>query len=272
MTDLAAVDVTVTLDRTPVVKAVSCAVKGGGWLALIGPNGAGKSTLIRAMAGLVPYAGTVTLDAVDAKAMRGKERAQDARLRPAGADAAARPHGRAVRHARPDPAPGLPGDAGTARQGTRVRPPWHRLDVTRFAQRRLARLSGGERQRAVLARALAGDPRVLLLDEPTSMLDVGHEQQVLDLVDELRRDAGLTVVSTLHDLTVAGQYADTLVLLDGGRVVAAGAPRAVLTAPLIESVYAARVNVITGSDGHPVVAPVRGPAPGTPRPALILKV
>jgi iron complex transport system ATP-binding protein len=85
---------------------------------------------------------------------------------------------------------------------------------------------------------------------------------VLDLVDELRRDAGLTVVSTLHDLTVAGQYAETLVMLDGGRVVASGTPQTVLTAPLIESVYAARVNVITGSDGHPVVAPVRGPAPG----------
>jgi len=93
------------------------------------------------------------------------------------------------------------------------------------------------------------------------MLDVGHEQQVLDLVDELRRDTGLTVVSTLHDLTLAGQYADTLVMLDGGRVVAAGAPAAVLTAPLIESIYAARVHVSTGSDGHPVVAPVRASPP-----------
>ena len=114
----------------------------------------------------------------------------------------------------------------------------------------------------MLARALAADPRVLLLDEPTSMLDVGHEQQVLELVDELRQDAGLTVMSTLHDLTVAGQYADTLVLLDGGQVVAAGSPAAVLTAPLIESVYAARVTVITGGDGHPVVAP-RARPPGT---------
>ena len=89
------------------------------------------------------------------------------------------------------------------------------------------------------------------------MLDVGHEQQVLELVDDLRRDAGLTVVSTLHDLTVAGQYADSLVLLDAGRVVAAGSPATVLTAPLIESVYAARVRVIAGDDGHPVIAPVR---------------
>ena len=134
-----------------------------------------------------------------------------------------------------------------------------RLDVARFAARRLARLSGGERQRVVIARALAADPRVLLLDEPTSMLDVGHEQQVLELVDALRTEAGLTVVSTLHDLTVAGQYADQLVLLDGGRVVASGSPAAVLTEPLIESVYAARVRVIAGSDGHPVVAPVRSP-------------
>jgi iron complex transport system ATP-binding protein len=132
-----------------------------------------------------------------------------------------------------------------------------RLDVAQFAQRRLARLSGGERQRVVLARALAADPAVLLLDEPTSMLDVGHEQQVLELVDDLRRDAGLTVVSTLHDLTVAGQYADSLVLLDAGRVVAAGSPATVLTAALIESVYAARVRVIAGDDGHPVIAPVR---------------
>jgi iron complex transport system ATP-binding protein len=142
----------------------------------------------------------------------------------------------------------------------RVRSAMARLDVTKFAQRRLARLSGGERQRAVLARALAGDPKVLLLDEPTSMLDVGHEQQVLELVDELRKDAGLTVVSTLHDLTVAGQYADTLVMLDGGEVVAAGSPQTVLTAALIESVYAAKVNVIAGRDGHPVVAPVRRPS------------
>ena len=103
---------------------------------------------------------------------------------------------------------------------------------------------------------------MLLLDEPTSMLDVGHQQQVLELVDDLRRDGGLTVVSTLHDLTVAGQYADELVLLHEGRVAAAGAPEAVLTAPLIETVYAARVSVVPGADGRPVVAPLR-PRPDT---------
>jgi len=151
---------------------------------------------------------------------------------------------------------GTPGRRDRARAGAAL----ERLDIARFAQRRLARMSGGERQRVVLARALASEPSVLLLDEPTSMLDVGHQQQVLELVDELRRDGGLTVLSTLHDLTAAGQYADALVLLDEGRVVASGPPESVLTAPLIESVYAARVAVTTGPDGRPAVAPVRRPA------------
>jgi iron complex transport system ATP-binding protein len=103
---------------------------------------------------------------------------------------------------------------------------------------------------------------VLLLDEPTSMLDVGHQQQVLELVDGLRRDGGLTVLSTLHDLTAAGQYPDELVLLHEGRVAAAGPAAAVLTAALIETVYAARVSVVPGADGRPVVAPLR-PGPDT---------
>jgi len=259
VTDLAAVDVTVALDRTPVINSVSCAVSGGGWLALIGPNGAGKSTLIRAMAGLVAYGGTVTLDAVDTRAMKVKERARMLAYVPQ--EPTLPPALTVEQYVLLGRTPHLGYLATPGRHDReRVRSAMARLDVTKFAQRRLARLSGGERQRAVLARALAGDPKVLLLDEPTSMLDVGHEQQVLELVDELRKDAGLTVVSTLHDLTVAGQYADTLVMLDGGEVVAAGSPQTVLTAALIESVYAAKVNVIAGRDGHPVVAPVRRPS------------
>jgi iron complex transport system ATP-binding protein len=264
VTDLAAADVSVTLDRAPIVKGVSCAARSGSWLALIGPNGAGKSTLIRAIAGLVSYTGTVTLDAVDARAMKARERARLVAYVPQ--EPILPPDLTVTEYVMLGRTPHLGYLATPGRHDReRVRAAMERLDVTRFAQRRLARLSGGERQRAVLARALASDPRVLLLDEPTSMLDVGHEQQVLELVDHLRKDAGLTVISTLHDLTVAGQYADALVLLDDGKVVAAGSPQTVLTAGLIESVYAARVTVITGSDGHPVVAPRRGNgAPGGP--------
>ncbi|WP_443098140.1 ABC transporter ATP-binding protein [Actinoalloteichus sp. AHMU CJ021] len=100
-----------------------------------------------------------------------------------------------------------------------------RLDLAGMATRPLATLSGGERQRAVLARVLAQQPRVLLLDEPTTGLDVGHAQALLELVDRLRREDGVTVVTTLHDLTLAAQYADRLVFLVDGAVTASGALR-----------------------------------------------
>src|SRR4029077_14153355 len=108
-----------------------------------------------------------------------------------------------------------------------------RLDLNGFAGRALDTLSGGERQRAFLARALAQGATLLLLDEPTSALDIGHQQEVLDLVDEVRGQHGLTVLATMHDLSIAGEYADRMVMLAGGRVVAAGTPRAVLTEDLL---------------------------------------
>jgi len=260
MTSLTVAGVTVVLDRVPVLRAVSCAIPDGGWLALIGPNGAGKSTLIRAIAGLVPYAGTVTVDQVDARTLKARQRARAFGYVPQ--EPVLPPDLTVTQYVMLGRTPHLSYLAAPGKQDRkRASAAMERLDVARFAERRLARLSGGERQRVVLARALAAQPRVLLLDEPTSMLDVGHEQHVLELVDDLRRDAGLTVVSTLHDLTVAGQYADELVLLNGGQVVAAGSPAAVLTASVIESVYAARVSVLNGADGHPVVAPVRGQRP-----------
>ena len=128
-----------------------------------------------------------------------------------------------------------------------------RLDLNEFADRKLGTLSGGERQRLVIARALAQEAPVLLLDEPTSALDIGHQQQALELVDRLRCEHGLTVLSAMHDLTLAGLYAPRLLLLANGRIVADGAPEEVLTAPLIGEHYGARVRVIEGA-----VVPVRG--------------
>jgi iron complex transport system ATP-binding protein len=117
-------------------------------------------------------------------------------------------------------------------------------------------LSGGELQRVVLARALCQEPRVLLLDEPTSALDLGHQQTVLDLVDRLRRERGLTVLAALHDLTLTARYADRMVLLSRGRVVADGPPERVLEPRLLDEVYDARVEVVDLPSG-PVVVPVR---------------
>jgi iron complex transport system ATP-binding protein len=249
-------DLTVTLDRNQVLSGVSFEARAGGWVSLIGPNGTGKSTALRAVAGLLPYAGTVSLEGRDARALRGRRRA------------------RAVAYVPQEPV--LPPDMTVADYVLLGRTPhlgylgvpgghdraaataaMEQLDVAGFAGRRLSHMSGGERQRVVLARALACGPSVLLLDEPTSMLDIGHQQQVLELVDELRRSSGLTVLSTLHDLTIAAQYADTLVLLSAGRVAAAGPPASVLTEETVGRVYGARVEVRMGADGRPVVNPVR---------------
>ncbi|GAA0959035.1 hypothetical protein GCM10009558_077520 [Virgisporangium aurantiacum] len=131
-----------------------------------------------------------------------------------------------------------------------------RLDLVAFAGRLLPTLSGGERQRVFLARALAQEAPLLLLDEPTSALDIGHQQDVLDLVDDLRRDRNLAVLATMHDLSVAGEYADRMVLMAGGRVVAAGPPAEVLTEELLTTQYRARVKVLQGAHG-PIVVPVR---------------
>jgi iron complex transport system ATP-binding protein len=254
-------DLQVDLDRTPILREVSCAVGSGGWLALLGPNGSGKTTLLRAIAGLIPYRGTVTLDGPPADAgslrtLRPRERARLIAYVPQ--TPTLPPDMKVTDYVLLGRTPHLSYLAGPGRADREAAArAAGLLDVTRFSQRRLDTLSGGERQRVVLARALAQEPKILLLDEPTSALDIGHQQNVLDLVDTLRRTTGLTVVSTLHDLTTAGQYAHELVLLNAGRVEASGVATAVLTEDRIARVYAARVTVSTDAAGNTVVNPVR---------------
>ena len=140
-----------------------------------------------------------------------------------------------------------------------------RLDMASFAARRLGTLSGGERQRLVIARALAQEAPILLLDEPTSALDIGHQQQALELVARLRRDHGLTVVSAMHDLTLAGLYSDRLALLHEGQCVAAGPAAEVLRAETLAEFYGVRVTVHHEPDGTVVVdPPPRGARPEQP--------
>jgi iron complex transport system ATP-binding protein len=271
MNAIAVHDLGVDLDRTPILREVSCTVGSGGWLALLGPNGSGKTTLLRAIAGLIPYRGTVTVDgpAADAGSLRTLRPRERARLIAYLPQAPTLPPDMKVTdyvllgrtpHLSYRAGPGRADREAAARAAGL-------LDVTRFSERRLATLSGGERQRVVLARALAQEPKILLLDEPTSALDIGHQQNVLDLIDTLRRSTGLTVVTTLHDLTAAGQYAHELVLLNAGRVEASGVATAVLTEDRIAQVYAARVTVRTDAAGNTVVNPIRAVPPRTdPRP------
>ena len=117
-------------------------------------------------------------------------------------------------------------------------------------------LSGGEIQRVVVARALTQGSPVLLLDEPTTALDIGHQQEMLEAVDGLRQRRDLTVLATMHDLTLAGQYADSLILLERGEAVASGTPQEVLTEEQVTQHYGASIKVIDDGFG-PIVTPVR---------------
>jgi iron complex transport system ATP-binding protein len=132
-----------------------------------------------------------------------------------------------------------------------------RLDLVQLRQRPMQALSGGERQRAVLARALAQEAGLLLLDEPTAALDLGHQQQVLDHVDELRRSGSIGVLSAMHDLTLAAHYADRLVLIDDGQVSASGPAVEVLTAEHLNAHFGADVSILHDADGRLIVAPRR---------------
>ncbi|QUH00797.1 ABC transporter ATP-binding protein [Saccharopolyspora erythraea] len=243
--------------RTTVVSDVSVTVDSGGWLGIIGPNGSGKSTLLKAVAGLVRHEGRVV---VDGRAVAGLRRRERARLVGYAPQIPQLPVGMTVTdYVLLGRTPHL-GPLG--REGARdlevVGGFLERLDLDGLADRQLSTLSGGERQRTVLARALAQQAGVLLLDEPTTGLDVGHAQALLDLVDELRRELGTTVVMTLHDLTLAAQYAERLLLLDGGRVAAEGTPDEVLTPTTLSERYTGRVTVLHTPDGNPVIAPIRG--------------
>ena len=247
--------VRVTLDGAEVLRGVDLTVATGEWVTVIGPNGAGKSTLLRVIAGLVPATGEVAILGRHLGARRRRERA---RLVATVTQHPVVPPGMAVLdYALLGRNPYLPPlGRESAADLAAVAEVLSRLDLTGLAHRRLETLSGGERQRVFLARALAQQPRVLLLDEPTSALDIGHQQEVLELVDTLRRERGLTVVTTMHDLSVAGEYADRLVLLAGGEVVADGPATEVLTEELLARHYRARVRIEPGGRG-PAVVPIR---------------
>ena len=248
-------DVTVELGGRPVVDGIDLEVAPGEWLALIGPNGGGKTTLLRAIARLVSFAGSIALEGRPTAAMR---RAELSRLL-------------AVVPQEPSTPPWLtvgeyvllgrtPHLGALAKEGRRDREAaaraLARLDLLAYGDRLLGTLSGGEKQRAVVARALAQEARIVLLDEPTAALDIGHQQQALDLLDVLRTESGLTLVSAMHDLTLAAQYADRMVLLDRGRVVADGFPRDVLTEEAIARHYGAAADIVS-IDGRIAVVPRR---------------
>ena len=240
-------DLSVRFDGTEAVRDFSLDVAAEEWVMLIGPNGAGKTSVLRALCGLLPFSGDARLDGREVRALGRCELARMIAFVPQNPETPPElTVGEYVLLGRTPHLGYLATEGRRDRQAaTRA---LERLDLLPFAERGLGSLSGGELQRAVLARALAQEADVLLLDEPTTSLDLGRQQQVLELVDSLRGD-GLTVVSTMHDLTLAGQYADRLVLLDRGMIVAEGEPDAVLSAANLAAYYGASVRIVSDGDG-----------------------
>ena len=256
MTAIGFCDLTVSYNGIDAVVGFNDLLHSGEWLCLIGPNGAGKSSVLRAAAGLVPYTGSVAINQTEIPAASARWRAQHIAYVPQ--------------------APVIPTDMSVYEYVLLGRNPYinyfasetshdrdvidrvlDRLDLVQFSARKLGTLSGGEVQRLVIARALAQEAPVLLLDEPTSALDIGHQQQALELVDSLRREQGLTIISAMHDLTLAGLYADRLVLMHEGHRVAEGTAKQVLKSETLAEFYGVSARVHHEADGTVVVIPQR---------------
>ena len=248
-------DLSVQYGGVDAVRSFSLEVERQQWVMLIGPNGAGKSSTLRALCGLVPFRGEVRLAGRDVRALRRRELARLVAFVPQHPQTP--PELTVAEYALLGRTPhlGYFGGEGRGDRAAATRA-LERLELLPLADRSLGSLSGGELQRAVLARALAQEAPILLLDEPTTSLDLGRQQQALELVDSLRLD-GLTVLSTMHDLTLAGQYAHRLLLLDRGTVVADGSPAEVLSPANLAAFYGASVRIISDEQGL-FVLPRRG--------------
>ena len=243
-------------DGRAVLEDLCLAAYPGQVLALVGPNGVGKSTLLRAMARLLrPQQGKVLLAERDLWQSSPQEVARRLALAPQSTGAGwSITVGEMVALARaPHRGWLLP---LTARDRAAVQQALEQTGLLYLRDRRLTELSGGERQRAVLARVLAQEPQVLLLDEPTSHLDLKYQFEILGLVQELAHRRGLTVVVSLHDLNLAALYADRLALLCEGRLLAEGSPAEVLTPARLSHVYGVEIVVaLHPLYGTPLVVP-----------------
>ncbi|MEV4501369.1 ABC transporter ATP-binding protein [Streptomyces klenkii] len=255
---LAARDLTLAYEDRTVVDGLDLAVPDGRVTIVIGPNACGKSTLLRALGRLLkPARGTVLLDGEELARIPTRTIAKSLGLLPQTpvapeaitvADLVARgrqPHQRWWQQ-------------WSEADERAVADAMARTDTTALAERSVDELSGGQRQRVWIAMALAQETDLLLLDEPTTYLDISHQVEVLDLVRRLNRERGRTVVAVLHDLNQAARYADHLVAMKAGRIVAQGRPADIVTADLVREVFGLHAVVVPDPvTGSPLVVPGR---------------
>ncbi|MBP0483640.1 ABC transporter ATP-binding protein [Sagittula salina] len=232
---------TVNAGRLRLLDIPSLSLPSTGLVGVIGPNGAGKSTLLKALAGIIPHAGRKTLDCTWPDPTRIAYLPQDFAVSAAMSVAECVLLGRRERL----------GWRITAHDRAEVGRVLSLLDLTHLAEARMDRLSGGQQQRVLLAQRLLRDPRLMILDEPTSALDLHHQLEVLSRLKALSTD--ILVIAALHDLTLAGRFADHLVLIEHGMLKAADNPEAVLNGDMLDPVYAIRCEVFRDRARNPVV-------------------
>ncbi|MBB6626631.1 ABC transporter ATP-binding protein [Nocardioides sp. KIGAM211] len=254
--------VTVGYGGRPVVRDLSLDLPDGRVTSIIGPNGCGKSTLLRTLARLLtPTSGRVVLDGDDIRGVRTRDIARRLALLP---QTPVAPEGLLVRdlvgrgrhpHQRWF-SQWSPEDEDVVEAALRL------TDTAELRDRPLDQLSGGQRQRAWIAMTLAQDTDLLLLDEPTTYLDLAHQVEVLDLVTRLNRERGRTVAMVLHDLNLAARYSDVVVVMRDGVLVAHGTPGEVLTSDLLAQVFGLDADVLDDPrTGLPIVVPRSSAAP-----------
>jgi iron complex transport system ATP-binding protein len=243
-------------DGQPVLTGLSLEIGAGERVAILGPNGAGKTTLLRLLSGVrTPNHGSILLDGRPVATVPRPELARKIAVVPQDwtipfaftarevVELGRTPHLRLLRGFR-------------ARDRRAVEQAMELTDTARLGHRVIHELSGGERQRVIIAMALAQEPAILLLDEPTHLLDIARQAEILDLITDLNLSRGLTVVATLHDLNLAGRYFNRLIILHRGTVLAEGVPEAVLLSDIVEQAYGGPVEIVRDGNGQaPVVLP-----------------
>ena len=241
-------NVSLGYDHRAILHDVSMKAKPGQMLGLVGPNGSGKSTLIKGIARVIDlFSGRISIDERDIRTIKRDELARLVATVPQDAALPAAFTAFEVVLMGRTPHLGLLRYEG----GSDLAIAWKAMEATHtesFAERRVSELSGGERQRLIIARALTQQPKAMLLDEPTANLDINHQVETLNLVKSLCTEQNLTVIIALHDLNLAAQYCDWMVMLNGGKVHAEGTPLDTLTASNIKRVYGTEVCVYP----HPI--------------------
>lgn len=243
-------------DGQEVLQGLSLEIGAGERIAILGPNGAGKTTLLRLLSGArTPNQGTIFLDGRPLHSVPRPEAARKIAVVPQDLTIPFAFTAREVVELGRTPHLRLLGGF-RAHDRRAVEQAMALTDTDRLGDRIIHELSGGERQRVIIAMALAQQPEILLLDEPTHLLDIARQAEILGLITELNLSGRLTVVAAIHDLNLAGRYFNRLLILHRGTVLAEGAPEAVLQSDIIEKAYGGPVEIVRRGNGQaPIVLP-----------------